>query len=173
MSLHQLIAILKARRNVVIFAALLGVVIAAVITAMIPDQYKANASLMVGYKQLGTATDASVPAALYGGYVATQMDLITSQVVAVKAVQELGLLNQPERRAIFENAMQGAGAGIRHALDPRQWFANESATSSTSQEADEQIWANRLRNRIHTRTSATAVLSNSVLSQQIRSSPKR
>ena len=151
MSFQQLIAILRARQRTVVFAAMLGVMIAAGVTMLMPEQYKANASLMVGYRQAAMAPDAGVPAPLYSGFVATQMDLVTSEAVGVRAVRELGIVDQPQRRAQFEEALAGAGAPIRGLLNSILGLfrgAKENTANAADRAVQEQVWAERLRRRV-------------------------
>lgn len=151
MSFQQLLAILRARQKTLLAAALLGLGIAAGFTALSPSQYKADASLMVGYGQSATP-DMGVPAQLYGGFVATQMDLITSQAVAVRAVRELGLLDNAQRRAQYAAALAGLGAPVRNTLAKlRRSIAGSDGKSDSSQarEVREQVWAERLRRKVH------------------------
>lgn len=150
MTFQQLIAILRARQRVILIAALLGVALASLFTVMLPDQYKANASLMVAIRESAGNPDSGVPATLYGGFVATQMDLLTSQSVGVEAVRDLGILDSPERRAAFEKALRGAGAPVRNVLgNVRGMFGEQSEAPPRDRVVEEQIWADRLRAKVH------------------------
>ncbi len=155
-------AILRARRRIIAIAALLGLGAAVVVTALLPPQYQADASLMVGYRQAATAPDAGVPAPLYGGYVATQMDLVTSQAVAVKAVRDLHLLDRKQRRTRYDAALAGPGAPL-HKMFARLrniFSARDEHAEPGAREVQEQIWADRLRRQIHTSNGSNSSIIN-------------
>ncbi|MTI62591.1 chain length determinant protein EpsF [Methylophaga sp.] len=91
MSLNQLITILLARRMLVILVFGLTVLAAAAVTMVLPKTYQATSSLIINYKGTDPVTGATMPAQLAPSYMATQVDIISSQNVARKVVDKLKL----------------------------------------------------------------------------------
>lgn len=161
MTFQQLLAILRARLRTIVFAALTGVVFAILVTLMLPDQYRADASLMVSIRQPAGNPDSGVPASLYDGFVATQMDLLTSQAVAVEAVRELGLVDDPNRQATYTRALRGAGGPVRNGIQTVLGrFGGSEQQAARPPEVEEQIWADRLRSRIRPSNGANSSIIN-------------
>lgn len=157
MTFQQLLAILRARFKVIAIAALTGLALAVLVTMMLPDQFKADASLMVSVRQPAGNPDSGVPASLYDGFVATQMDLVTSQAVAVEAVRELKILDRPERQAEFKRALRGPTGPVSVLKSVIERFGGEEEEKKTrAPEVEERIWADRLRTRVTPRNGANS-----------------
>lgn len=150
MTFHQLLVILRARFRMIAFAAMTGVALATLVTMTLPDQFKADASLMVAIRPSAGSPERGVPASLYDGFVATQMDLVTSQAVAVEAVRELDILNRPERQAEFERALRGPASpvGALKSVVGRFGSQEEDEKTTLAANVEERIWADRLRAKI-------------------------
>lgn len=95
MNFSQLFLILRARLKTIIwtFVSIVGVTI--LISLVWPKSYTATASLVVNYKGVDPLTGMATPAQLMPGFMATQVDIISSHAVALKVVQNLGLTNSP------------------------------------------------------------------------------
>jgi succinoglycan biosynthesis transport protein ExoP len=117
MSLPQLLTILRARRRIIFSTLLICVAAAAALSLLMPKTYKASASLLLNYKGTDPVSGAILPAQLVAGYMATQMDIVTSRRVALKTVDNLGLAANPVFRQRFAAATGGAG-------DIHQWLAD-------------------------------------------------
>lgn len=105
--------------------ALAGVVLAATLLAaaalslLLPKSYRASASLLVdAAREEQSLSNVLVPQRERIGYLQTQMDILASKRVALKAVQDLKLAGRPELRAAFADSTGGAGSF-------EDWLASE------------------------------------------------
>lgn len=113
MSLDLFLSALRARISV--FAAVLAVTVlaATVVSLLMPETYRATASLLVDAKDEQSLSNALRPLILPQermNYMQTQMDVITSQKVARKVVRDLKLAQSPTARAAFEKEAGGTGS---------------------------------------------------------------
>ena len=117
MNFTQFLLILKARAKIVL--GVLGFVVLAtlVINLLLPKIYKATALLVLNYKGADPVTGITVPAQLMPGYMATQIDIITSRNVALKVVEQLKFSENKSAQKQFTDATGGKG-------DIRVWFAD-------------------------------------------------
>ncbi|ACT48699.1 chain length determinant protein EpsF [Methylotenera mobilis] len=116
MNFSQFLLILKARFKIILLTFVTTVTITLVVSLLIPKSYTATTSLILNYKGMDPVTGIALPAQLMPGYMATQVDIITSQNVAVKVVDALKFTNSTQAQAQFQEATQGRG-------DIRNWFA--------------------------------------------------
>lgn len=108
MNFSQFLLILKARAKIIFWTFLIVVGTTVTISLLLPKTYTATTSLVVNYKGVDPVTGFSMPAQLMPGYMATQVDIITSHAVAVKVVQNLGLANSPVIKEQFQKESQGS-----------------------------------------------------------------
>jgi chain length determinant protein EpsF len=103
MTLQQLIIILRARRQLVtrIFGGVLLATI--VLTALWPRQYEASASVVVDVKA-DPATGTINPDQLLTSYLATQVDVASSERVARGVVKLLKYDQNPEKKAEWQSS---------------------------------------------------------------------
>jgi uncharacterized protein involved in exopolysaccharide biosynthesis len=97
MTFHQLLVILRARRQLAIRifgGVLLGTI---VLTFLWPRQYEANASVVVDVKA-DPATGTINPDQLLTSYLATQVDVASSDRVARLVVKSLKYDQDPEKQ---------------------------------------------------------------------------
>jgi polysaccharide biosynthesis transport protein len=85
---------------------------------MMPKSYTATTSLVLNYKGMDPVTGTVLPAQLMPGYMATQIDIISSQNVAIKVVDALKFTDRSVAQEQFYKATQGKG-------DIRAWFADQ------------------------------------------------
>lgn len=107
MSLDQLFAILKGRRRegLLVFAALAaGILVAGL---LLPVQYTARAAVVLNLKSSDGLSSIALPGGLVSTHVATQMDIVQSERVLLKAVRSMGL----ERRPQWQGKWQAAAGG--------------------------------------------------------------
>ncbi len=107
MNFSQFLLILKARKKVLLWTFGFVVSLTVLINVLLPKTYTATTSLVVNYKGVDPLTGIAMPAQLMPGYMATQVDIITSHAVAVKVVQNLGLTNSPVIKQQFEESTEG------------------------------------------------------------------
>ena len=109
MSLDLFIRILWARRLVIILTLAAVVAVTTIVSMMMPKTYKATASLLLNYKGADPVTGTALPAQLLPGYMATQVDIITSRNVALKVVDELRLTESPAVQTQFNAITERKG----------------------------------------------------------------
>jgi succinoglycan biosynthesis transport protein ExoP len=118
MNFTQFLLILKARFWIVLVTFLLVVIATAAYNFNLPKSYTATTSLVLNYKGMDPVTGAVLPAQLMPGYMATQIDIITSRNVAIKVVEQLKFAETRAAQIQFNKATQGNG-------DIRTWFADQ------------------------------------------------
>jgi polysaccharide biosynthesis transport protein len=109
MNLQQYLLILKARYKVILFT-LLGVVATTLtISFLWPPQYTASASVVVDVKSPDPIVGMAMPAMAMPGYMATQVDIVASDRVAIKVVKLLKLDQNPQVQADWRETTEGKG----------------------------------------------------------------
>lgn len=109
MNLSQILLILKARYKIVLFTLIVTVVVTTLVSILLPKSYTANTTVIVNYKGVDPVTGVALPAQLMPGYMATQVEIISSKNVALKVIQTLGLAESSAVKSSFESATQGEG----------------------------------------------------------------
>lgn len=117
MNFSQFLLILKARWLVAVIALAVTVATTLVVSLVLPKNYKATVSLVVDSKAKDPITGTLLPAQLLPGYLATQVDIIASQNVALKVVDGLKLAENATIKQQFQDDTQGEG-------DIRHWLAD-------------------------------------------------
>ncbi|WP_256080021.1 chain length determinant protein EpsF [Massilia sp. YIM B04103] len=116
MNFTQLFLVLRARKSILIATLLLTVVAAMTVSLLLPKTFKATSSLLLNYKGIDPLTGLTMPGQLLPGYMATQIDIISSKNVALRVVDQLKLADNPAVVAQFREATQGRG-------NVRDWLA--------------------------------------------------
>lgn len=117
MNLSQFFLILKARKWIVLLASIITVVTTLGISLILPKTYKATASVLLNYKGVDPVSGLTMPGQLLPGYMATQVDIISSKNVALRVVDQLGLAQNPAVVEQFKDAADGKGT-------VRDWLAD-------------------------------------------------
>lgn len=117
MNFSRFLLILRARQKVILITLLVTLLSTIAISLIIPKSYKATASVLLNYKGLDPVTGFSMPGQLLPGYMATQIDIITSKNVALHVVDQLKLAQNPVVIAQFNDDAGGKGA-------VRDWLAD-------------------------------------------------
>lgn len=117
MNLSQFFLILKARKWIVLLASIITVVTTLGISLILPKTYKATASVLLNYKGVDPVSGLTMPGQLLPGYMATQVDIISSKNVALRVVDQLGLAQNPAVVEQFKEAANGKGT-------VRDWLAD-------------------------------------------------
>jgi succinoglycan biosynthesis transport protein ExoP len=110
-SLNLMFAALRARFGTFLCVLAVTVMATAVVSLLLPKTYKATTSLVVDNKDeqsLSNVLHPLIPPRETIGYMQTQMDIISSEKVARKVIQDLRLADNPGTIAAFEKA-RGAG----------------------------------------------------------------
>lgn len=117
MSFSQFLAILKARKLLAISIFVITVLGTLVTSLLLPKVYTATATLIINTKSVDPITGYSLQAMMLPGYMATQVDILESQNVALKVVKALKIENNPSAVEKFNEATDGQG-------DINLWFAD-------------------------------------------------
>jgi chain length determinant protein tyrosine kinase EpsG len=96
MTLKHYLAVLQARSWLI--AAIFGLVLAAVVAVslLMTPRYAAKAQVLVDVKSPDPVAGSVLPAHLLASYIATQVELIGSERVALRVVEKLALHQRPE-----------------------------------------------------------------------------
>ena len=117
MNFSQFLIILKARIKIILITFGLVVLTTLAVNLLTAKVYKATTSIVLNYKGVDPVTGLTLPAQLMPGYMATQIDIITSPTVAIKVVDQLKFSENEQAKAQFNKATNGKG-------DIREWFGN-------------------------------------------------
>src|SRR5471032_2713619 len=117
MNFSQFLLILRARKRVILLTLVVTVLTTLVVSLIIPKTYKATSSVLLNYKGIDPLTGLPMPCQLLPGYMATQIDIITSKNVALRVVDALKLAQSPAVIAQFNDAANGKGT-------VRDWLAD-------------------------------------------------
>ena len=117
MNLRQFLMLLRARRRLIL-STLFATVLLALGWSLVQNKtYTATASVLLNYKGVDPLTGLTMPGQLLPGYMATQIDIISSKNVALRVVDRLRLASSPAVIAQFEEATDGKGT-------VRDWLAD-------------------------------------------------
>jgi chain length determinant protein tyrosine kinase EpsG len=113
MTLQQFLDILRARWKLaaVLFALVLGSAVA--VSLLLPSRYTATAQVLVDVKSPDPVLGLLLPGQMAPGYMATQVDIVTSQRTALKVVDALKIVENPQAIEQWREATDGVGS-IRH-----------------------------------------------------------
>jgi chain length determinant protein EpsF len=117
MNVHQFLLILLARKKIILSTLLLTVALALGWSLIQSKTYKATASVLLNYKGVDPLTGLTMPGQLLPGYMATQIDIISSKNVALRVVDSLRLASSPAVIQQFNDATGGQGTA-------RDWLAD-------------------------------------------------
>ena len=120
MNPKQLFFILLARRWLMLATIVSTVAVAALVLVLMPPRYTATASIVIDFRTLDPVTGNIIPVAFLPGYLATQLDILSSQGVALKAVDKLKLVDDPLYQRAFQEQTDGKGS-------IRDWLAENLA----------------------------------------------
>ncbi|MGZ3180903.1 MAG: chain length determinant protein EpsF [Telluria sp.] len=109
MNFAQFLLILKARKKIILLTLAVTVFTTLVVSLILPKSYKAETSLVLNYKGVDPLTGVMMPGQLMPGYMATQIDIISSKNVALRVVDALHLANNPAVIQQFNDATDGKG----------------------------------------------------------------
>ncbi|WP_343650470.1 chain length determinant protein EpsF [Herbaspirillum sp.] len=116
MNLSQFILILQAHRKVITLILSITVVVALVVSLVLPKQYKATSSVVLNYKASDPVTGLVVAPQALPGFMPTQVAIINSPSVALGVVDALRLVDQQEVKDAYADDDHGD-------LDIRNWLA--------------------------------------------------
>jgi chain length determinant protein EpsF len=123
MNFGQFYSILRARWHVAALLFAITVLVAAAITILLPNQYSATASVVVDIKP-DPVSAMTFSVAVMPGFMATQADILNSDRVALRVIQDLKLLDNPELRQQWLDSTGGTGSVEQWLVDTLQQQLN-------------------------------------------------
>jgi succinoglycan biosynthesis transport protein ExoP len=117
MNAHQFLLILIARRKVILATLAVTVLLTLGFSLVQQKTYKATASVLLNYKGVDPLTGLTMPGQLLPGYMATQIDIISSKNVALRVVDALKLATSQAVLFQFNATTDGRG-------NVRDWLAD-------------------------------------------------
>jgi len=108
MTFGQFLSILRARKWAALLVFTLVVAATVVVTLLLPKQYTASASVVVDVKP-DPVSAMAFPSMAMPSFMATQVDIIGSDRVALRVIRDLKLLDNPQLREQWQEATQGKG----------------------------------------------------------------
>jgi succinoglycan biosynthesis transport protein ExoP len=110
MSLHQFFLILRARYRLALLVALSAVMLALVVSLLLPQQFTAQTAVLVDLRTPDPVAGGSLAGVVAPSYMATQVDIIGGDRVAKRVVNMLKLDEKPELRQRWLEATEGRGS---------------------------------------------------------------
>jgi succinoglycan biosynthesis transport protein ExoP len=116
MNVHQFLLILMARKKIILATLAATVLLTLAFSLVQQRTYKATASVLLNYKGVDPLTGLTMPGQLLPGYMATQIDIISSKNVALRVVDALKLASSAAVLNQFNASTDGRGS-------VRDWLA--------------------------------------------------
>jgi chain length determinant protein EpsF len=110
LSFQQFLTIVRARRWIVLATLLVTLGAALALSALLPERWTATTSVLIDSKGPDPISGLLLPAQMLPGYMATQVDVIQSQNVALKVVRNLRLDESPVAREEWLADTEGRGS---------------------------------------------------------------
>ena len=112
MNIQQFLIILRARLSLFVAALAFTVCGTVVVSLILPKSYTAAASVVVDAKggDLIHTTGLALPPQMSPGFMATQVDIMGSQRVALKVVDKLHIADSPVAQEQFKDVTEGRGS---------------------------------------------------------------
>ena len=101
MNVNILLVIFRARLGLILFTLALTVVASVIFTSLQPSRYVAKTSLVLNVSGATPFEQGSRSAQLSASYIATQLDIISSQSVALKVVDNLDIVNDEKLKRVL------------------------------------------------------------------------
>lgn len=109
MTLRQFFLILRARTRIIFFALIGTVLIALAVVLILPRQYTASTAVVIDVKSPDPVAGMLLPGMISPSYMATQVNVATSDRVAQRAVRILRLNEDQAAREKWQSATDGKG----------------------------------------------------------------
>lgn len=110
MNLSQLLAVLLARWRTVVLIPVVALVLAALITWILPAKYSATSTVVVDSRASDPLVNMTLPGMAAPSYMATQMDILMSEHVAIRVAQLLRLNESPQLQDQWRSETGGQGS---------------------------------------------------------------
>ncbi|AKU10723.1 putative exopolysaccharide biosynthesis protein [Azoarcus sp. CIB] len=115
MNLGQFLRVLRARFGLVCAVVFVVMAAAFAVSIVLPQKYSAETMLVVDAKSADPMAGGMMPSQLIAGHIATQVDIIGSERVALRVVELAGLDRLPQFQEQWQAATEGTG-------DLRAWI---------------------------------------------------
>jgi|APLak6261695196_1056220.scaffolds.fasta_scaffold00038_14 polysaccharide biosynthesis transport protein len=109
MTFSQLIAILSARRKIILITFFSVVSVTVLYNILAPKEYTASTKVLLNTKVVDPVTGISLASQMIDSYMATQLQVLQSDSVALEVVRRLGLTNNPSIQKKFQDSNDGIG----------------------------------------------------------------
>jgi chain length determinant protein EpsF len=109
MTLQELLLILRARAKVVVITLLATLLSTLALSVLLPKQYTATTAVVIDVKSPDPIAGMILPGMISPGYMATQVDIITSDRVAQRAAKLLHMDEDASMKALWRDATEGRG----------------------------------------------------------------
>lgn len=109
MDIEQLLLILRARKKAILKIWLAVIILVLIVSLILPNTYKASASLVLNSKGYDPVSGVNLPVQLTPGYIPTQIDIISSKRVALRVVEKLKLDQDSGLKERFQSDTGGYG----------------------------------------------------------------
>jgi len=109
MSLTQLFVILRVHRKMTLLIVVIALCIGLASSLLVAKKYTATGAVLVDMKAPDPVAGVVLPSSLLPGLIVTEVDLMLSERVAIKAITLLGLDEDPDLRAQWQKETKGAG----------------------------------------------------------------
>lgn len=109
MSFGQFLRILRARVGLMAAVVLVVMLAAAIVGVTMPKKYTAQTALVIDVNSADPVAGSAFPSQLLAGYIATQVDIIGSERVALRVVELAGLEALPGFQEQWMEATDGQG----------------------------------------------------------------
>src|SRR5262249_23614170 len=110
MNFYLLMSALRARAGVFTLVLLVTILVTAVVSVLLPKKYVATATLLADARDEQSLAPTATGLTTRLGYLQTQTDVIMSQKVARKVVQDLKLTQDKQAKADWESDTGGKGS---------------------------------------------------------------
>lgn len=109
MSLRQLLSILRARFVLALAVTVLCTAVAVALSWLLPKQYTATASVVIDIKSTDPIAGILAPALTMPSYMATQVDILESERVALRVVRSLRMQDSAQMRSQWQEETSSQG----------------------------------------------------------------
>jgi len=116
MNYYRFFLILKARWKIIIFTLLVTVMTTLIVSLLLPNNYKATATVLVTNKGPDPVSGVTLTAPMMASHLATQLDVIRSSKTALMVVDRLKLDHSDIAKFYYEKSESNLGI--------RDWLAN-------------------------------------------------
>jgi uncharacterized protein involved in exopolysaccharide biosynthesis/Mrp family chromosome partitioning ATPase len=134
--LADLIALILARRALIIKVTIATVLLALIVALMLPTTWSGQATVMLDQRRNNFTESSDVLSQLPSNEPATmqnQIQLLTSRELAGQVVDQLHLVDDPEFNDTLHSDSNSVLRDLTHALNPRNWFADDTSPSQSRQ----------------------------------------